>query len=390
MESWIGSFVAHTDNIEAPLIWRKWTAISAIAAVLERKVFVHTSAPLFPNLYIALIGGAGTGKSRSISAAVKFVKEIPEFNWGPTSMTKAAMVDVMAISKRVIIQLPDPPIEYNTMYFVSDELSASMSQYDSDLVGIMTKFYDNEEYAEARRTHDLRVKIKEPQLNLLVGSTPAFLMKTLPETSWEQGFTSRCIMIFSNKDTTTLIDIFDEANTGRKLPEDMIHDLKLINNMVGGFGWTKDYSSAMHNWKQLGYPPVPKHPKLEHYNSRRFSHLIKLSMVASVDRGNDLMLCKEDFNKAMGWLLEAELGMPGIFSVGAGNNDAQALLQIKHFVEVSGKKGVMEHLVKRYAKDFLPLYSINAAIETLVSTGEISAISNDARTGQRVFAALPD
>lgn len=357
---------------------------------MERKVFVHTSAPLFPNLYIILVGNAGTGKSRSISAVTKFVKELTDFHWGPTSMTKASMVDVMMVSKRVIIQLPEPPIEYNTMYFVSDELSASMAKYDSELVGVMTKFYDNEEYSEARRTNDLRVRIKEPQLSLLVGSTPAFLIKTLPETAWEQGFTSRCVMIYSSKSNAEAIDVFDEANVTKKMPEDMIHDLKLINNMVGQFGWTKDYSSAMHNWKSLGYPPVPKHPKLEHYNSRRFSHLIKLSMVASIDRGNDLILGKEDFNRAMGWLLEAELNMPGIFQTGAGNNDSQALLQIKHFVEVAGSKGVMEHMVMRYAKDFLPLYSIKPAIETLLATGEISSVSNDPRTGQRVFAALPD
>ena len=35
-QSWIESFVEQTDNLDAPLIYRRWTAISLIAAALEQ------------------------------------------------------------------------------------------------------------------------------------------------------------------------------------------------------------------------------------------------------------------------------------------------------------------------------------------------------------------
>lgn len=356
--------------------------------MLERKVYVNTGSPLYPNLYVFLVGKAGTGKTRAIMAATAFVREIPEINWGPTSMTMASMVDTMEHSKRVIIQLPDPPIEYNTMYFMADELSAAMSQYDPELIAGLTTFFDGVPYAQSRRTKELKIKIARPQLNMLAGSTPSNLIKTLPEAAWEQGFTSRAIMIFSND--KPIIDIFDETNVARDMPKEMIHDLKLINNLVGSFGWTKDYSTAMHNWKQLGYPPVPRHPKLEGYCARRFSHLIKLSMVASIDRSSELLLTKDDFNKAMGWLLECEHSMAGIFSTGSGRDDSAALREIKHFVEVAGKAGVSEHLVIRYAKDYLPVHAIKGALEVLISSGDITPIGNNPSTGLRVFAAIPD
>jgi len=39
-------------------------------------------------------------------------------------------------------------------------------------------------------------------------------------------------------------------------------------------------------------------------------------MVAAVDRSDTLLLTKDDFNRAMGWLLEAEMNMPDIFRLG--------------------------------------------------------------------------
>lgn len=305
-------------------------------------------------------------------------------------MTMASMVDNMVEAKRTIIQLPEPPIEYNTMYFVADELSAAMSQYDPELIAGLTTFFDCVPYAQARRTKDLRIKIPRPQLSMLVGTTPSNLIKTLPEAAWEQGFTSRSLMIYSDASDKPIIDVFSDENKTRPMPSEMIHDLKLINNLVGQFGWTEDYAKAMHNWKLLQYKPAPSHPKLEHYCSRRFSHLIKLSMVASVDRGSDLVLTKQDFNLAMGWLLEAEYNMPDIFQGGSGTTDASAIREIKHFVEAAGPKGVSEHLIIRYARDFVPGHAVMKIIEIMEKSGDISAISINPRTNLKVYAALPD
>ena len=53
--SWIDAFVDYTSNLESATIWCRWSAISAIAATLEQKVYVTTSAPLYANLYVFLV-----------------------------------------------------------------------------------------------------------------------------------------------------------------------------------------------------------------------------------------------------------------------------------------------------------------------------------------------
>ena len=48
----------------------------------------------------------------------------------------------------------------------------------------------------------------------------------------------------------------------------------------------------------LQYPA----PKLKHYCARRLLHVLKLSMVASIDRSSSLVLDRQDFERAKGWL----------------------------------------------------------------------------------------
>lgn len=352
--------------------------------MLEQKVWVTTSSPLYPNLYVFLVGNAGIGKTRPIMAAMNFVREIPEMHLGATSMTMASLVDHMAEAKRTIIQLPEAHLEYNSLYICADELSAFMDQFDSGLIAGLTTFFDCIPYSQGRRVGDIRIKIKRPQLTILCGTTPSNLIKLMPEFAWEQGFTSRVILVHSNE--RPIIDVFNTPY--REPPKEMIADLKHISTLVGQIGWTTEYATAMHNWKVLGLPPVPKHPKLEHYGSRRFAHMIKLSTIACVDRGDDLMLAKADFNKAMGWLLEAEAYMIDIFKTGGTSNDSSAMDEIQHFVGAAGAKGMSEHHIVRFASEHVPAHSVMKVIEVMEKSGKITAIKLDPKTGLRIFTSL--
>lgn len=319
-------------------------------------------------------------------AAGAFVREIPEHHLSPTSMTMASLVDSLVEAKRIVVNLPNPPLEYNSMYIIADELSAFMHKFDEELIGGLTTFYDvTVPYAQSRRGKDIRIKIKHPQLSILSGTTPSNLMKFMPEMAWDQGFTSRVIMVFS--DERIIGDIFGGGTAG--LPQDMLDDLKLINTYVGAFRADDDYRTAINNWRKLGQPPVPNHPKLTHYNTRRLAHLLKLSMVASVDRGESLTLTKADFNTAMGWLLEAEETMPFIFQAGAIGADAKVMDEAYHFVQIHGEKGVPEHKLVKFASERMPTYAVIKMLEVMERADMIRVAGVDKGTGTRTWVVTP-
>lgn len=385
LTSWIDSFVDHAKNLESAEIYRRWAAITTLSAVLEQKVWLQTSAPLYPNLYVFLVGHPGVGKTRTVMSASKFYRELPEFHLAPTSMSMASLVDSLVDAKRTIIRLPEGPLEYNSMFIVADELSAFMHKFDDEIIGGLTTFYDvTAPYAQRRRGNDLRIKIAHPQLSILSGTTPSNLIKFMPENAWDQGFTSRVIMIFSDERIIS-DDIF--AHEDRGTPRDMVHDLGIINSLSGQFAATQDYKTAINNWRKLGQPPVPAHPKLTHYNTRRVAHLFKLSMISAVDRTNQLLLTVEDFNRALGWLIEAETFMPDIFKAGGHSADSAAMDEIFHFVLVTGPKGISEHKLVEFCAERVPTHSVMRVLEIMERSRRIEAYALDKSTGMRQWRA---
>jgi hypothetical protein len=385
--SWIESFVDQTANLHNPAIFRKWTGIATIAAVLEQKVWLRTSRPMYPNLYVMLVGHPGVGKTRAIREGRHYVKELPEFHLAPISMTFASLVDSLVKSKRVLIRPGEDPLEYNSMFICVDELGAFIHKYDNEMIDGLSAFYDPDPYQQVRRTSDIHIKINAPQINILCGSTPQNLTDLMPEKAWGQGFTSRLLMIFS--DERIIGDDF--APSAETFSEDLAHDLSIINSLVGQFEVTEAYRSAVNNWRELGELPVPNHPKLIHYVTRRRAHLYKLSMVAAIDRSNALILTREDFNIAMGWLLEAESTMIEIFKAGATNADAQAMDEILHFIKINDRgHGISEQKITRFASERIPLHSILRVIDIMESSGQIFLRGVDRSTKLRYFSVIPE
>ncbi len=330
----------------------------------------------------------GVGKTRTVRAVKRYFTETPEPHIAPTSVTASSLVDALVKAKRTLIRIHEEPLEYNSLLIAADELTAFMHKYDDEMIGVLSAFYDNDVYGQHRRGNEIRISIKSPQINILSGTTPSNLIKFLPENAWEQGFTSRIILVFS--DERTIGDDFAGHDTS--LNKDLTHDLKAISTLMGEFKVTEDYRTAVNNWRSLGEPPVPNHPKLIHYATRRRVHLYKLSMVAAVDRSDTLLLTKDDFNRALGWLLEAEITMPDIFKAGAGNADAKAMDEIYHFVQINDRgRGVIEQKIINFARERVPIHSVGRVVEIMERSGIIKTVAFDKKTGLRYFSAqLPN
>lgn len=316
--------------------------------------------------------------------AKKLANPLEDFHVAPISLTFAALVDHLNLAQRNVVVADGTTLKFNSTYICAEELGAFLHKYDNEMIKGLTAFYDPDPYKHERRGNEIRIEIKSPQVNLIAAVTPQDLLKLMPDVAWGQGFTSRIIMIFS--DERIIGDDFAKYTTNT---QDLTHDLSIINNLYGQFHVTQDYVDCINNWKQLGEPPVPNHPKLIHYIARRRVHLYKLSMVSSVDRGNALALTAEDFYTAIGWLAEAEGQMPEIFKAGATNVDGQAIDEIHHFVLAADQgQGVSEQRIVHFARERVPIHSILRIIEIMEMSGQLKCIGTDRRSKVRYFSAV--
>lgn len=388
--SWIDTFVEETKNLYSPVIFRRWAGIMSIAAAIEHKVWLTTSSALPPNLYVFLMGHPGTGKTRTIREARRYLRELPEPHIAPVSLTFASLIDALQRHKRTIIRMPDAPLEYNSMVIAADELGSFMHKYDKEMADGLSALYDPDPYSQERRGRETKVKIQCPQINMLCGSSPSNIMDTLPESAWGQGFTRRVIMVFS--DEQIIGDDFVEKDNS--LSKDLIQDLKRISTIIGEYKVTEDYRNLVNLWRQDGEQlegfPRPTHPRLAFYNASRKVNLYKLSMIAAIERSDVLTLTKDDFNRAMGWMLEAETFMPDVFKAGSANTDSNAMDDIYFFINSSDfGNGVPEQRIMNYARDKVPLQSLMSIMKAMEATGQIKRVEYDKKTNQHFWKANP-
>lgn len=341
---------------------------------------------LYPNLYMFIVGHPGTGKTRTMMEGRSYIARLPEPHISPNDASWVSILDYLHRHGRLYLRAVEGDLKYNSTYICVEELGTFMSKYDTQATKGLSSLYDPSPYQHTRRTNNLDLIIESPQINMVIGTTPEDLLKFLPDSAWGQGFMSRTILVFS--DERIIGDDF--APAVHSYTDDLDHDLSIINETFGQFNLAPEWLAAVNFWRQEGEPPIPDHPRLTHYNSRRRVNLYKLSMISSIDRSQSLVIDFEDFKRAHAWLTEAESFMPDIFKAGAVNSDANAMQEIRHFVLAHDVGwGVSEQKISRFARDLLPIATLERVIATMVRTGDLYFVDQDKITKFKFYSAQP-
>lgn len=338
--------------------------------MLERRVWSRTKGSnLYPNLYLMLVGPPGIGKSAIISHAERLARNITEIFIAPSSVTSASLVDAMSNAARTIFH--PAPVQFNSLQTFSSELQNFLPEYEAKIMGMLTKLYDCELYEELRRTAKVQhTKIDNPQLSILAGTTPSYLSSFLKEEAWDQGFMSRTIMIFCDEMNESHLWEEGDREYHDELYKDLLADLRVVAGYYKQLTWHELARKEMTKWIENGRQPVPQHTRLKHYNSRRTAHLLKLSMVACIARGDtELEVTHDDLVIAQDWLFEAEAMIPEIFKSMVVTAEGR-IIQDAHFylitIHANMKKPVPEHYLINFLKDRIPSQNISKVIEVMV------------------------
>lgn len=373
LSSWVDGFLQYTDKTGSPVLFRKWTAIFTIAAALERKVsVVTTKGALYPNIYAILVGPAGAGKTDAASYARDMLRKLGSIHIASTSVSAASLMDELRDATRQVVrpELIPPVTEFNSLAVLSNELGVLIPAYDNDFINRMTDLYDCKIYSERRRTGDRKFEINAPQLNFLAATTPSYLHNLMPEGAWDQGFISRTFLIYAGHGE--MPDLFDETPHDLALRETLEHDLGEIFKLFLVMRFTDEAVEAFRAWIKEKLEPKPEHPKLQHYNSRRAAHLIKLCMIASASTSDEGLITLDHYAEAMNWLMEAEAAMEDIFKAVSMGSSSKVLDEIWHYAYnrwIKDKKPIPEALIIEFISQRVPLSDVARMLEVLVKVG---------------------
>jgi hypothetical protein len=315
--SWIEAYLAYTAESESPEDYHIWVAISTIAGALRRQVYFDMGYfLLYPNLYVVLVGPPGRcKKSTAMRTGRALGGQVPGMEFSVDSTTRERLVLDMATS----FKDGQSAITVHSSEFASLVTSSGM-----DMVAFLTDVFDSPlEWTHKTKSGGTN-KIKAPFCNMLAAATPEWIAKGLPLDTIGIGFTSRIVFIYA--DTPRKKPPFPRLTEAQKrLSELLTEDLARIASLNGEFTFNDEAYAMYEAWYEARFDnPNPTHdPRLDGYFERKPMHLIKLCMIVSASKRDDLIITEDDLVQSLKMFDRAEQHMPKVFAA-VGRNPLYA------------------------------------------------------------------
>lgn len=328
LPDWIDGFMQLTENSEPPTLFRKWTAISAIASALQRKVRVDLgiSLTVYPNFYIVLVGPSATGKGTAMKYAYDIISQIPSIRLSAQATSLQSLIRRM---KETNLTDLDPAtgeqVYHSSMTIFSNEFTVFLGYHNRELISALCDWYDCQNkwaYDTIKRDREEVVGV---WTNIIAGTTPDNIQSSLPMEAIGGGLTSR--IIFVNEEKKGKLVIFTAATRAEiEMQQKLVHDLEKIALLTGVFHYTPAALDFYADWCiEADKNPPFQDKKFDGYCGRRRHHLHSLSMVCSASMDSSLVITEGHIKRAAKTLAEVEVKMGTVFR-GMGRSDISSLI----------------------------------------------------------------
>lgn len=367
-----------------------WAAIAAISGALSRNVCVRLQqTPIYPNMYILLIGGPGVGKSRAISAGRELLLQTST-NVAPAMTTRESFLMRLGQDASdektpgwMRLDMDHPFGEArayvsSTVAVMSDEFTNFVQENDTLFMDALTELYDSPSLFEKFTKSSGSDTLRNVAVTMIGGTTPDALKRVLPDAAFKQGFASRLNLIYS--DEAERKSLFGgESKLFKASQIDLLHDLQAISMLKGEYIIEPEVAQALDKWYLSGMRPAPTHPRLITYNERRHIHLVKLMMIFAAASSNELVLRMEHLEKATKTLLESEIFMVEALTRMGTTDDVMklddAIMFLRKWLEENkDARGVPEIELRGFLIRRMKPHEIGPAVSEMLSGGMIKSL----------------
>lgn len=313
LDNWLAAYLDLTEETEPPQSFHLWTAITLIGAMLGRKCEVRLGPEtFFPNLYTILIGPPGVRKGTAIKYGTDILKEIEDVRRAPDAVTKEQLIaefELVADS----INMNGNLFNHSSLLVVAPELVVFIKENDHERLGYLCQLYDGLDRFEYKTKTSTNQYIVNPGLWILGATTPNWIEIAMKQLGVGGGMTSRTIFVFAAKKgkhiSATELPPFNPS-----LKSKLINDLGAIKQMAGQFSFSGEAEQVYNNWyygeyKETGIDDT----RFASYWERLPSMVIKVSMVVSASRRDDMLIRPSDVVQSIRMFREIHPEMPQAF-----------------------------------------------------------------------------
>lgn len=294
MEKWR----IYTDKLVSPDSFINFSFLFLTSAALQRRVWIGDMEfkPVFPNLYLVLVGDPGTGKTlvtdelqallthHELVTSVEHTNDPEEkknkkfvFPRGADSTTFEKLIFEVSKSVRVC-KHAGGIYTHTSMYFVLEELSSLVRKEQAQIMKFLLNAYGAGDfvYESLGRGTDI---IRRCCVSILAGTTVDFMQEAFDTRLMAQGLTARCLFIFEELPRNKLWEIPPLNEEQKKIKLDLLDYLLALSKCYGRVHFTPEANEYLrHWWEGPGYKVANTSPKLQNYYSKKNMLVKKLCL----------------------------------------------------------------------------------------------------------------
>lgn len=375
LDNWLMKYGEYTIESESPEQFHLWTGLSVLGSAVRRNVWLNQGTHiLYPNMYVILIGPPGrVRKSTSIRLGRHLLLGLDGIHLGPDSCTREDLIKslgkISVMSKQA------------AMTIHSTEFSSLIEPSGIKMIQFLTDIFDGDVKWQYSTKHQGKDIIENPVLNILAATTPTWIADGLPADVVGHGFISRVLFVYG-ADRRFLKPFPGQLDA--ELAKDLRADLDHISRIEGTFQWGEGSKNLYQKIYEEIDSTKPKDYRVEGFHNRKDIYTLKVAMLLSIARSDDLIIYPGDINTAYVALSAIEESMHKTFSaVGKYDHAADTERLLDAILEKGHLTSQQIHQRFSAAGD---VDQIGKMIQMLLSQG---AIARDVKKGRpTIFRAV--
>lgn len=334
-DNFISAYLTYCEGTESPVTFNRWACLGALGAWLgPRFTFQLGHQKIKPNLFLMLMGSPGTRKSTSIKLAAGLIRKAGYTNIAADRTTKEKFLldlagEDIALKNEDILDMnlfgsqSDSPAE---ILVAADEFNSFAGTGNMEFLSLLGTLWDYTDTYKNRVKNSKSVEIIDPTVSILGGNTPTGFSLAFPSDSIGQGIFSRILLIHGEPSGRKITFPRQPSAEETKYIIDKLLQIKItcLGAMEVPATSEKLLDKIYKNWESIG------DVRFESYSNRRFTHLLKLSLIVCAARCATV-LEEGDVIYANTILTHAEHQMPnalGAFGKAKNSDISHKLLQI--------------------------------------------------------------
>lgn len=327
--SFLSEYRSYVSGNEANENFHLWSAIACLSAIVSRRVWVPQGIfTIYPNMYVVLVGPAGSRKTTAMGVCKDFIRSMADIPMSAEAITKAALVREMAENTQHF-KIGEDTHTMSPMTVCVTELSNFLGVDAAQMIDFLTTIYDEKEYkyktkgktGDANRSED---KVVGPHLTFLACTTPSWISNYLKSDVIGGGFCRRAMFIYETEQSG--IVPFPELTPEQEAAKvRAIIEARQIQEIKGPFIWTPEAKAFYSKWYIDHRMWLKAHPEdsLSGYHESKHAQLLKLMMLMTLSEMKDLVVRKSVLEACLHMLTLTERNLGKVF-LGMGRNELAA------------------------------------------------------------------